>query len=68
MIIETKFNKDDSAWVMINNRPDKIEIHNIGITVKTSGAILIEYNWYESKYMFTEDQCFPTKEELLKSL
>ena len=66
MTIETKYNIGDEVWVMSDNRPTMLKIIRIVVTcdgLKTE----ILYRTSFGKYLF-EQECFPTKEELLKSL
>ena len=71
MRIQTKYNPKESVWVLHENRPQHCEI-----------AYLTVYSWSNIssrlRYYFTdtddcsfykdEDECYPTKEELIESL
>lgn len=89
MTIETKHNIGDEVWVMYENKPTRLTIGGINISVskgrleldraravimyymepfemnpiKMSDAVYIPYN-----RIYNENDVFPTKEELLKSL
>ncbi len=73
MIFETKYNIEDSVWVLINNKVRKFTISSID--VKQSGKSL-EVRYYLNIgtkedykcHIVEEDKCFTTKEELIKSL
>lgn len=70
MTIETKYNIGDEVWLMALGKPKKGKIGTISIGVLGDGDVKLKYSvekigfWYH-RY---ENQLFPTKEELLKSL
>lgn len=81
MTITTKFNYNDEVWYMNDDKPVKDQIQQFAITCKYAGGsasgwgnstfpIIISYSFtQDSKYVTkTEAECFPTKEDLLKSL
>ena len=66
MTIETKYNIGDEVWIMSDNRPITLRIIRMTIfydDVKTE----VLYRTTCGKYL-NEQDLFPTKEELLKSL
>ena len=69
MTIETKYNIGDEVWITNNSQPIQVQI--LQITVKKRGEhITIEY-MIDNDEVITrryEQDLFPTKEELLKSL
>lgn len=82
MTIETKFNRNDLAWAILENRPMQVKICCIniflGILCKKP-TIKYAVSWYDhlGRYhslgvsdnaFVSEDLLFPTKEELIKSL
>jgi hypothetical protein len=77
MTIETKYDIGDEVWVIIENEVQKLRIQEC--KVSTARATRSEYGKfqvieYRIVYYFgdgewvSESKCFPTKEELLKSL
>ena len=62
MTIETKYDIGQEVWVMSMNRPHCAKI--TGIRIEKHGL------FYNIEYLLSkrEEQIFPTKEELLKSL
>lgn len=77
MIIETKYNIGDEVWAIVENRAQYLRIE--GVTVRTLGGTfdesgkLISYRigikYYLGNGEWVNDvDCFPTKEELIKSL
>ena len=77
MTIETKYNLGDKVWVISENRIQCLPIRDFAI--ETSGVVFndkcefvscflqIQYYLDNSEWV-EENMCFPTKEELLKSL
>jgi hypothetical protein len=71
MTIETKYNIGDEVWVIEDDKPKCKKIKEIDIQI---GDYFSKSNEVEIDYTFgiycirDEKQCFPTKEELLKSL
>lgn len=64
MTIETKYNIGDEVWVMsYSNHPycDRI------VSISIESDLSIMYN-FSSLFSREENELFPTKEELLKSL
>lgn len=77
MKISTKYNLGDRAWVMMQNkahylRIDAIEIRAKKAMVSEDGVLsILEYKYFYSfgdNDWYAEQDLFPTKEELLKSL
>lgn len=65
MTIETKYNIGDEVWYLFNNHVGmiaKIVLICVGIDMK------VRYRCDNSHNYFFENDLFPTKEELLKSL
>lgn len=76
MTIETKYNIGDEVWFMTNNKPTTMRVWDITIEIKTKfdGQYVygdyyrIYYHDYGNKNTVKENNLYPTKEELLKSL
>ncbi|MBO7221230.1 MAG: hypothetical protein J6V21_08655 [Alistipes sp.] len=77
MTIETKYNIGDYVWAIVENRAQRLRIKGIAVstlgeTFDESGKLLsyrIEIKYYLGDGDWANDvACFPTKEELLKSL
>lgn len=77
MTIETKYNIGDEAWVIAENEVQRLRIKEV--TASASSATRSEDGVFEVLnfrivYHFvngeqvTESRCFPTKEDLIKSL
>ena len=77
MTIETKYNIGDEVWAIVENRAQCLRIKGVAVstlaeTFDESGK-LISYR-IRIKHYFGDGEwandvdCFPTKEELLKSL
>ena len=77
MTIETKYNIGDEVWVILKNKAQKIRI--TGISTYAAGTVMDGYYCVmeakcDVRYYFAdgeccyESDCFPTKEELIKSL
>lgn len=77
MTIETKYNIGDYVWAIVENRAQCLRIE--GVTVSTlnetfdeSGKLIsyrIGIKYYLGDVDWVNDvACFPTKEELIKSL
>ena len=77
MTIETKYNIGDDVWIIFRNKARCKTINNIraigGLRIfDECGKIVdvemkIEYCFLNDEWV-SEENCFPTKEELLKSL
>ena len=77
MTIETKYNIGDKVWVILRNKAECVKINNVRITGDLRinddyGNIVdvlmrVEYCFLNDEWV-KEENCFPTKEELLKSL
>ena len=77
MTIETKYNIGDEVWAIVENRAqclriESIAVSTLGETFDESGRLIsyrikIEY-YLGDGYWVNDGYCFPTKEELLKSL
>lgn len=70
MTIETKYNIGDEVWFLSYNSPRKARICGMSIYVTNSGEITLIYSLTEKDVYWhkQEQDLFPTKEELLKSL
>lgn len=74
MTIETKYDVRDIVWFMYNNKIESSPVRKIDITRKIylwSTVTYVKYKLalsYVANIDFEEDELFPTKEELLKSL
>lgn len=70
MKIETKYDIGQEVWFMENNEYICAKIKQIIMSVFDDGVTLIQYCLEKGKELFfeLEDNLFPTKEELLKSL
>lgn len=77
MTIETKYNIGDEVWVIADNMVQRLRIQEV--TASASKASMSEDGRFEVLafrivYHFgdweqvSENKCFPTKEELIKSL
>ena len=69
MIIETKYNIGDEVWCNLYNCI-KVKITAIHIIAFAADNVTIEYSvmWNGGAWSRMENELFPTKEELLKSL
>lgn len=73
MEIKTKYNIEDEVYALYKNKVAKVKIKGIESSVGNFGTI-IKYTTdmveglFESNKVFTEEELFKTKEELLKSL
>jgi hypothetical protein len=83
MTIETKYNSGDEVWFMFKDKPVKEKVTNFDIKCHYAGGsgsdwgsstfpIVITYDFTPSGQdkmtTVNEAKCFPSKEELLKSL
>ena len=70
MTIETKYNIGDEVWFLSYHYPRKARICGMSIYVTNLGEITILYSLNEKDVYWhkREQDLFPTKEELLKSL
>ena len=77
MTIETKYNIGDEVWCIVENRAKCLRIEGVAIsslaeTFDESGKLTsyrIRIKYYLGDGEWVDDaNCFPTKEELLKSL
>lgn len=68
MEFETKFNIGDIGWYMSNNRVVSQKITGFNISVDESMNVDINYSLHYDDYEVSENDLFPSKEELLKSL
>ena len=64
--MKTKFNINDSLWLMYNNKPTIVKVKGISICADTSQMICIKYavEIDEKLYNVNENRVFATKEEL----
>jgi hypothetical protein len=67
MTIETKYNIGDEVVYLNDNKIKEGTIRNISILVYIDNEITIQYKTSNGVYVYEQD-LFPTKEELLKSL
>lgn len=77
MTIETKYNIGQEVWTIFRNKAQCATINNIRVWGNTrlmddcgnmvDVRIKIEYCFLNDEWV-DEESCFPTKEELLKSL
>ena len=67
MTIETKYNIGDKVWLMYANKAVHTRVKSIAIKVEPS-MTLVEYDMEDYPKYLTDEEIFPTKEELLKSL
>ena len=77
MTIETKYNIGDEVWAVVENRAQCLRIEGVMIntldeTFNECGKLVsyrIRIKYYLGDGYWVKDiDCFPTKEELLKSL
>ena len=70
MTIETKSNIGDEVWFQTLGINYKATVTKIVIHVFIDGKVIVNYSLARSGYEYerNEDELFPTKEELLKSL
>ena len=70
MTIETKYNIGDEVWFLSYNSPRKARMCGMSIYVQNSSEITILYSLNEKDVYWhkREQDLFPTKGELLKSL
>lgn len=70
MTIKTKFNIGDEVWLNSLGHHIKGKVDEINISLLIDGSVHIIYSIEKSGYFFEryDDELFPTKEELLKSL
>lgn len=65
MTIGTKYNIGDVVWYWFNNH---IEMTGMIITILIDLDLKVRYKCDNSHNIFYEDELYPTKEELIKSL
>ena len=70
MTIETKYNIGDEVWLRTLGIKYKAKITHIHIDIFPDRKHIVHYNLHRNGYSYErhEDELFPTKEELLKSL
>ncbi len=77
MTIETKYNIGDEVWVIAENEVQHLIIDGIrvdGCSLKVEDSVhpffsrLTIYYYFDRAGYVAEHKCFPTKEELIKSL
>ena len=70
MTIETKYNIGDEVWFQTLGINYKAKVMEIRMRIFSDNDIIINYSLERSGYYYerNEDELFPTKEELLKSL
>ena len=77
MTIETKYNIGDEVWVIAENKVQRLWIKEVtasanNATRSEDGKLkVLEFRivyHFENGEQVSESKCFPTKEELLKSL
>lgn len=76
MTIETKYNKDDTAWYMKDNKPTPVKISGIEVFYVGTDQDYIKYTaedfhqpktWLDHQNL-RENELFPSKEALIASL
>lgn len=73
MTFETKYNVDDKVWIYLDGKVREFPIQTIDIRISKKE---IETKYYLNVgtkddykcHLISEDKCFATKEELIKSL
>lgn len=71
MVIETKYSVDDSAWVVVNNKPKKLTIrHVVAYAEKEEDYVKtkILYKVIGDTNGYHESHLYNSKEELIASL
>lgn len=70
MEIRTKYNIGDEVWFQTLGINYKAKVMEIRMRIFSDNDIIINYSLERSGYYYerNEDDLFPTKEELLKSL
>ena len=70
MTIETKYNIGDDAWFQTLGINYKASVTRIAVHILIDGDVIVNYSLERNGYNYerNEDELFPTKEELLKSL
>lgn len=70
MKIKTKYNIGDEVWFQTLGINYRAKIMEINVHCLLCGAVLIHYKLERKGYYYDrdEDELFPTKEELIKSL
>lgn len=76
MKFETRYNLGNEVWVILDNRVQRRVIKDFSIKSETRydefrvryySKIIVKYYFGDGEYV-DETMCFPTKEELIKSL
>lgn len=67
MLVESKYNIGDNAWIMMRNRPYQGTVSGVFIYVHDS-TVEVTYSFNGSNFRICENELFCSKEELLKSL
>jgi hypothetical protein len=77
MTIKTKYNIGDEVWVIVENRAQCLRIEGMAVSTFAeifdengklmSYMVIIDYYLEDGEWV-NDIRCFPTKEELLKSL
>ena len=70
MTIDTKYNIGDEVWFQTLGINYNATVRKIVIHIFIDGDVIINYKLDRAGYVYErdEDELFPTKEELLKSL
>lgn len=75
MTIETKYNIGDEVWFIKDNKVQSLKITQLNVLMcllpKRDGSgceITQVVDYSDRRTVLVEYECFPTKEELLKSL
>lgn len=69
MKVNHKFDIGNMVWVMENNRPVRMEVRCVEITIESMmGIYSVEYSFEYNGRKYSEDKVFGTKEELIESL
>ena len=69
MTIETKYSIGDEVWCIIHNGK-KVKVTAVHVIVTAVDNVIIEYSvmWNGGAWCKTENELFPTEEELLKNV
>lgn len=72
--IKLRFTRDDTVWVLSNNKILKTKVATVTVKVSHSGVSPfpthtdIKYTVYDDANTYTIDRLFATKDDLIKSL
>ena len=68
MEVKTKYDIQDTVWMVSNNKVVKVIVTGLGITITGPDSYEVFYSVNHSSIDIPENQLFKTKEELLESL